>query len=202
MKNNLLRSLLAMFGFFAVVAMFVLMFFYGSEGTTKGFAPLLPDGTDFKIPSIVIGTNKYLVNGSEADIGTQSKTGLNLLPFIGGLVSIVSALIVFMVAVASNKNSAGKIFCIVFFSAFVIAGAITQFYALKMLPGTMARVWAKEQSTTPTQEEINNYKNTMSNWIFNYWNQKLDIKGIMSGVCGCVGGFLFILSAAFGKKMK
>ena len=197
MKKIQLRSVL-LFGAIAfAVAMLVLVIFSNAVGH--------PTGAEVKLNGLVFGAKEIKVNGdvfSIEDIFGLKTTGLNVVPFIGFLVAALALVALIVVNLLVKDAKLKKLLSLVM-GILILAGAITQFFALTLLPNaTLAEMvkQAKAEGHVPTAEEKENALKSLKQMYFEMWELKAGVLEILSGVFGCLAGALAAVAALLPAK--
>lgn len=167
-----------------VVGMFVMSFFADAVNDT------------LKMSGLVYGAKEIIQNDDPiaiSDLFGIETTGLNILPFIGGLVAVICAVafvvINFVVKCDKLKAILGAVFAIL-----IVAGSVMQFYSLAMLPDSIVNEMIREAGAEVSPEERKEVVEYIRQMI-NSLGLKLGPIGIISGVLGSVGGAGIVASS-------
>ena len=167
-----------------VIGMFVLTFFADTAAEASGYT--------IEMKNIIWGSKETIQAGdpvSMKDTFGVSTSGINLLPVIGGIVAVASAVGFVVVALVSKSDKVKAILGSIF-AILIVAGSIMQFYSVAMLPQTITNQAIAESVITEQARE--EYLAILTD-AFSYFKPGMMV--IISGVLGCVGGTGVVVSA-------
>ena len=174
-----------------VIGMFVLTFFVGTVAEYYGYS--------MEMKNIVWGSKELVMANdpvSAKDAFGVETTGINLLPAIGGIVAVASAVAYAVVCFVAKSDKIRAILGTIF-AILIVAGSIMQFYALALLPEAITREALAEGAIT---EDLKDQYLEVMRQMFTAYSFKPDTLGILSGALGCVGGVGVVVSAMLPSK--
>lgn len=192
MKKNTSKLLLLSTALVLMIAVFVLSFFVNIKQTQSGNVGIYVNtlwGCNYlRIEGVGEVTIKTITSGA------VDNTGLNIVPFIGLLLMVVTTLLALLVGLMAKDAKKLKIYLIVL-AVLVLAGAIMQFFPISTFVTTYYTKYGHATGMTDAQ-----IKEAIKNYIDEYHDSCTAPVAYIMGALGCLASLTIGGTALISKK--